>query len=735
MTDTNPPTGQSRVSRILKSPRSLIILFLVGPIVAVGIYLWVQVHSALSTSTKFQTVSYDVPTAPRLAALSGETVYRIDPTRSQVTYSVPEKIVGQTAHHATGSTNGIAGDLAINRTNPAASRVGQIVVDVEQLHSNNNLRDARIRQSYLESHNNPLAEFNTLSLSGLPPAIVDGRQYSFTMSGVLTAHGKPAPVTWNVTAQLAGGELNATATTHVKMSSFGVGPISLAGLLSTGNDVGLTFKLVALDPSRFSVPTLISAPASAPRTGQSPSFKKDIEPVLAANCASCHNSGQVGAAHWLLDNAGDAQKVADGIGVVTKNRYMPPWPASSLGVPLAHSKQLDQKTIDTIARWANAGGKLDVPGSTPIRPPKTPAGPQPRADVVLKMAQPYTGSLSVPNDYRCFVLDPHFTQPTYVTGYTVTPQHLAEIHHSQIFHIDATQAAEGLAMSGQDGQPGWRCYAGPSLPDGGGGRGRGRDHATSIQPDSPSPTRGSFGEQPGLMAGWVPGQDPVVYPEHSGILFQPGDAFVFQIHYHYDRQPVPDQSGVTFQTDPVNAGIVPLDIVNPLAPVEIPCMPGVSAPLCDRNAALARDGQLYGPIGQLAESGLLLLCNKTPQQLTMNFQGVASSSCDTTVPISGQIVSAMGHMHTLGQSFRLTLDPGTPNQRVLLDIPTWNFDWQMNYELATPLHVNAGETVRMQCSWDRSLDPNRPPKYIVFAEGTEDEMCFSTYAMIPDSKS
>ena len=33
----------------------------------------------------------------------------------------------------------------------------------------------------------------------------------------------------------------------------------------------------------------------------------------------------------------------------------------------------------------------------------------------------------------------------------------------------------------------------------------------------------------------------------------------------------------------------------------------------------------------------------------------------------------------------------------------------------------------------RSLDPNRAPKYIVFAEGTEDEMCFGTYAIVPDN--
>jgi hypothetical protein len=90
-------------------------------------------------------------------------------------------------------------------------------------------------------------------------------------------------------------------------------------------------------------------------------------------------------------------------------------------------------------------------------------------------------------------------------------------------------------------------------------------------------------------------------------------------------------------------------------------------------------------------------------------------------------------MHTLGKGFRLTLDPDSPSSKVLLDIPTWNFDWQMNYTLAKPIHVVKGQTIRMSCTWDRSLDPNRPPKYIVFAEGTEDEMCFSTYALIPDA--
>jgi hypothetical protein len=476
------------------------------------------------------------------------------------------------------------------------------------------------------------------------------------------------------------------------------------------------------------VPTQIAAPVSASHNGSGPSFKKEIQPILAANCASCHNSGQVGAAHWTFDTAGDATKVAEGIGTVVKAKYMPPWPASSVGVPLVHSKALDQKQIDLITSWSAAGGKLDESASAPVKPTPGPAGPKPRRDIVMRMPQAYAGSLSVPNDYRCFVLDPHITQPTFVTGFEVTPDQIQEIHHAQIFHVNAAQAQNGQEISGQDGKPGFQCYGTVSLR---GGR------STSLTPPSSGPKPihlGGFGGQAGLIAGWVPGQDPTQYGNGSGILMEPGDEVVLQLHYHYDKTPTPDRTTVALQTAPGTAKLKQVAIVNPLGPVEIPCMPGVVAPLCDRNAAIADDARLYGGIGSAAESGLLLLCGKTPEELTAGFNGVAHTTCDSRVPADGTMIGAMGHMHTLGKSFRLTLDPGTPQQKVLLDIPTWNFDWQMNYGFQTPIHVKAGETIEMSCTWDRSLDPNRAPKYIVFAEGTEDEMCFSTYALIPDNQ-
>ncbi len=694
--------------------RRLRIVWVIGglaliALIAVGVRVWTDVKPLLSP--KYEQVAYTVPTAPRLVALTGETVYRIDPTQSQAMYGTDEKIAGATADHVTGTTNGIAGDIAINANNPSASRVGQIVINLEQLHSGNNLRDARLRAAYLSSHAYPLATFSATGVSGLPSRIVDGQQYHFQISGNLTLRTKTAPVTWDVTGGTKNGKLTAQATLVIKQSTFGIGPISIAGFLSTSDKVTLTLKLVALNPSKYTIPTEIAAPAGTKPVGVSPSFKSAIMPILQESCASCHNPGQVGAAHWELRTAADAANASDGLRVVTTTKFMPPWPASSLGVPLAHAKSLDPKTIDLIKRWAMAGGKLDVPATTPITAAADVLAMRPRPDVVLQMPAAYLGSLSNPNDYRCFVLDPHFTQPTYITGYSFTADQVTEIHHAQIFHVSASRAADNEAMSGQDGKPGWQCYGGPEV-----GR------VDSI--------RGFTGE-PGLIAGWAPGQDPVIYPDHSGVLLQPGDVLVLQVHYHYDHTPVPDQSSLSLQTEPGTSNVHRIDIINPLAPVEIPCMPGDAAPLCNRQNALVNAFHEFGPTG-LAEQGLLALCGQTVQGLTQGFDGVAHSSCTMSVPENGELISVFGHMHTLGKAFRLTLDPGTPQQKILLDIPNWNFDWQMNYALATPIHLTTGDTVKMECTWDRSIDPNRPSKYLVFAEGTEDEMCFGTYALIPD---
>jgi polyisoprenoid-binding protein YceI/mono/diheme cytochrome c family protein len=704
---TTPKHRRSRLRRwLLRIGAVMLVLF-----AAAAWYVWRQYR--MLTSSKYNVIAYTVPRAPHLAAASGETVYRIDPTHSSLGYAVDESLFGHSVSRAEGDTHGIAGEIALNRTDPSRSRVGQIVVNLEQLHSDNHLRDAQIRARYLESHRYPLVYLTVGDLHGLPHVLVEGRQYHFRLPSQVTLRRTPVPVVWDAKASLAGGRLTATATTKVKMSTLGIGPISVAGLVSTSNDVDLTMKVTALDPSRFTVPTTIAPPPSAPRSGDSPSFARVVLPAMESNCASCHQSGEVGAGHWTFDTARDARRVADGIGTVVQGGYMPPWPAGPASVAFTHSKQLDPRTRAAIVKWSHAGGPLDVAPATKVKVRRGPAAKTPRHDVVMSIPAPYAGPAGISDDYRCFLLDPHLTRPTYLTGYDLMPDQRAEIHHAQLFQVTAAKVAGARARSGADGLPGWGCYVG----------------ATDLTPTKAS---GLIG-QSGLLAVWNPGEESPAFPLHSGVLFQPGDQVILQMHYHYDGAPVPDQTKLGLQLDPVSAAIRPYVVVNPVAPVEIPCVPGDTAPLCNRDAAIAEAGREYGPFGAALEPGLLGICHRTQAELTATFTGSqVSSSCDTEVPVTGRLAQVAPHMHTLGRRWRLTLDPGTPRQRVILDIPTWNWNWQLSYDLARPIHVTAGDTMQIDCTWDRTLDPNRPSKYIVFAEGTRDEMCFGTYGIVAD---
>lgn len=691
---------------------------------AVGYVAWTQVKPTID-ARRFASVTYEVPEAPRLQAADGETLLRIDPTSSSLTYEIQETFVGKKASTATGVTNGIAGDLAINRADLAASRVGDIVVNIEQFHSDNNLRDARIRQDFLSSNRYPLATFSLDTITGLDGELEEGRSYSFTMDGTVAIKDTEAPARFDVTARMDDGRLVATATTTAKLSRFDAGPISIAGLVRTEDDVALTLKLTAVDPGTNDVATEVAGPERVDTEGAAdgPSFRTVVAPILEQSCASCHNTGQMAGKHVRLDTAADAKAISDGIKTVTQTGYMPPWPASDKGVELAHVPRLSAKELAALAAWSDAGGPLDVPATTKLEMPPEVAAQQPRKDVTLNIPT-YTGVATNTNDYRCFVLDPEITEDTVLTGYTFVADQIEELHHAQVFHISDEQVASAAELDGADGRPGWECYGGPGLA------GRRPDRV----PGQPRRRDAGFAGQDNLVAGWVPGQSPVIFPENSGVTMHKGDALVMQLHYHYATAPTPDASGLALQLDDPSAGHKELRVVNPLGPVEIPCAPAdADEPLCDRAASIADNVEKYGPAGAGNEAGLLALCRRSPEELTKDFDGnVARSSCVSRVPQDGQIVGVLGHMHTLGKTFRLTLAPGTDREQILLDIPEWSFDWQMNYGLVTPLRVKAGEELLMECSWDRRTDPDREPKYIVFAEGTEDEMCFGTYGLVVD---
>jgi polyisoprenoid-binding protein YceI len=650
-----------------------------------------------------EPIDLTLPVVAQLEPADGEVVYRIDATRSELRLGVDEVLAGADRRVEL-VTRGIAGDVAVAQgaRGVPSVRLSEVAVDVHQLRSDNSLRDKALRHEFLETHEHPQVRLRDIQVE-LPAEATGDRVEGATLTGVLEVKGEPHPVSWNVDATVLGDTLSATATTTVTMSDMGVGPISKAGLVRTSDEVDLTLELVAVEG--FTPPVGLVAEEVDTRADPegAPSFAREVRPILEANCASCHNSGEIGASMWPLDTAGDAAEVADGLAVVTGAGYMPPWPASEVGVPVLHPRGLSDEDIETIAAWADAGAPLDVAERSPVQAPDEPEVAGPRADKVVRMDQAYKGTPEELDDYRCFILDPEVTEPTFLTGYTFDPDQLEVVHHSIVSRVRAADVPRAEAQDAGDDGPGWSCLAGMGF---------------------------STGDR---VAGWVPGQRPVVFAEGDGYDLQPGDVLVAQIHYHYNAATPPDRSGMTLQLDPATDDMTALQSRTLIAPVELPCPEGSDGPLCDRDAAIADVAERFGPGAPVIANGLHVGCDSTPESIAATFDGQrGSTTCDFTVRQSGDLIGMLGHMHEIGSSYRLTLHPDRDDETVLLDIPVWDFAWQLSYSPVEELRLERGDTLRVTCEWDRRQRHEDEPAWIVFAEGTEDEMCFSTLTIRPD---
>src|SRR5262249_43077160 len=133
------------------------------------------------------------------------------------------------------------------------------------------------------------------------------------------------------------------------------------------------------------------------------------------------------------------------------------------GVPVHDPRKLTSKQVATLADWAKAGGQLDVPREQKLVAPKPPKGTVIRHDKTIRMPEPYVGTGTAANDYRCIVFDPKFTERTYVTGTEFVPGTPSVVHHAILYRVDARAHDATLAKSGVDGRPGWNCNLGADV--------------------------------------------------------------------------------------------------------------------------------------------------------------------------------------------------------------------------------------------------------------------------------
>lgn len=425
-------------------------------------------------------------------------------------------------------------------------------------------------------------------------------------------------------------------------------------------------------------------------------FGETIQPMIAESCAGCHNADGAGSPHWQLETVADIQANHQALAGVVQIGYMPPWPAGGESIPHQNDRRLRPDQIEAILAWSDAGGEIDVPAETAVTAPEGILQLE-DVDVVLEPGEFYDGTVGVLDDYRCNIYDPGWTEDGWIEGYAFVPDQTEIVHHAIGYILPAKAMEDALAAQAEDPEAGWSCFGSSGLP---------------------------YNDP--IFLGWAPGQDPTQFPEGSGLRIEAGEFLVLQIHYHNEVDTPPDVSTLELALADPSADLVEVQQAEYIAPVEIPCTSDETGPLCDRDAAYADAIKRFGEEGVRSDQ-FNAICGTHHSVFADDTDGKVSSSCDLPIYEFGELISVLGHEHEIGTSFKMTLNPDTDDAKVLLDIPVWDFDWQLNYAPTEQIVLQPGDQVRIECSWDRALlDPGLEPRYILWADGTNDEMCFST---------
>ncbi len=461
---------------------------------------------------------------------------------------------------------------------------------------------------------------------------------------------------------------------------------------------------------------LHGASATPRATSATPTWN-DVAPIFAAKCAGCHMPG--GIAPFSITSPRSAAAHADAIEVMTQTGVMPPWPPGRDSPPYLGSDRriLTPQEKDLIARWARGGARIGSGGTiTPARA----ASSAPGTTLSVAPARPYLPHAAVGSfdDYHCVLLEPHLEQDVFVTSADVQPQRTDIVHHVILFAAEGANAAEARALNARSQGKGWTCFGGPGLSE--------------THPTADAASRDRLGS-PQWIGAWVPGHTTVDTPAGTGVLVHKGAAIVMQVHYNLLHPARPDRSRAVLRVVPARGSrLTPLDTILVPAPVELPCPAGASSPLCSRDRAIADEARKYGAAAALIPTGLLYLCQKSLADYAQP-PGTAenlATSCDRRVNRPLRIYGVAGHMHLRGVDIRIDLNPGTPRARVLLHIPHWHFHWQDAYYLKQPVDASPGDTIRVTCRFDNApgaqplVNGKRlPPRYVLWGEGTTDEMC------------
>ncbi len=189
------------------------------------------------------------------------------------------------------------------------------------------------------------------------------------------------------------------------------------------------------------------------------------------------------------------------------------------------------------------------------------------------------------------------------------------------------------------------------------------------------------------LGGYAPGSGARVFPKGVGTFVPAGSLITFQMHYTPNG---------TVQKDNSSLGLIFAD------PSEI---------------THRADGGLTGTLAFRIPPG------------DPNYEVTSRKKFRRDT----MLISLAPHMHLRGKSFRYEAEYPDGTREILLDVPNYDFNWQLSYNFAEPKLIPKGTYLHCTAHFDNSEDnlanPD-PTEEVTFGDQTWEEMMFGFFTSI-----
>ena len=177
--------------------------------------------------------------------------------------------------------------------------------------------------------------------------------------------------------------------------------------------------------------TCVSIVAAMAQSGETPTFSKDVAPILFKNCVSCHRPGEM-APMSLLTYA-QARPFARSIREKVELGTMPPWHAEAPAGTFLNERQLTSTEKGILVRWASNGAPEGDPKDMPPVPSFPTGWTIGTPDAIFTMARPYDVPASGEIAYQFVQIPTNFTEDKWAQAIEIRPGVRSVVHHVLVF--------------------------------------------------------------------------------------------------------------------------------------------------------------------------------------------------------------------------------------------------------------------------------------------------------------